>query len=103
MENAAKRMPWFTNAKYLGGWRGGLYDVVTPDWMPIIDEPIKDLIVVVGLSGHGFKLAPAFALMVTELIKYGKVRTFRDIFRLSRFREGGRLIQGGTVQEKAAF
>lgn len=28
MENAAKRMPWFTNAKYLGGWRGGLYDVV---------------------------------------------------------------------------
>ncbi|BDR91308.1 NAD(P)/FAD-dependent oxidoreductase [Vulcanisaeta souniana] len=100
MENAAKRMPWFTNAKYLGGWRG-LYDVVTPDWMPIIDEPIKDLIVVVGLSGHGFKLAPAFALMVTELIKYGKVRTFRDIFRLSRFREG-RLIQG-TVQEKAAF
>ncbi len=56
--------------------------------MPIIDEPIRDLIVVVGLSGHGFKLAPAFALMVTELIKYGKVRTFRDIFRLSRFREG---------------
>ncbi|ADN51171.1 NAD(P)/FAD-dependent oxidoreductase [Vulcanisaeta distributa] len=99
MENAAKRMPWFTNAKYLGGWRG-LYDV-TPDWMPIIDEPIRDLIVVVGLSGHGFKLAPAFALMVTELIKYGKVRTFRDIFRLSRFREG-RLIQG-TAQERAAF
>lgn len=60
MENAANRMPWFINAKYLGGWRGGLYDV-TPDWMPIIDEPVKDLIVVVGLSGHGFKLAPAFA------------------------------------------
>ncbi|WP_054842293.1 FAD-binding oxidoreductase [Vulcanisaeta distributa] len=100
MENAAKRMPWFINAKYLGGWRGGLYDV-TPDWMPIIDEPVKDLIVVVGLSGHGFKLAPAFALIVTELVKYGKVRTFKDIFRLSRFKEG-RLIQG-TVQERAAF
>ncbi len=39
--------------------------------------------------------------MVTELIKYGKVRTFKDIFRLSRFKEG-RLIQG-TVQERAAF
>ena len=99
MENAAKRMPWFVNAKYLSGWRG-LYDV-TPDWMPIIDEPIKDLVIVVGLSGHGFKLAPAFALMVTELIKYGKMMTFRDIFRLSRFKEG-RMVKG-TVQEKAAF
>ncbi|MGC9152464.1 MAG: NAD(P)/FAD-dependent oxidoreductase [Vulcanisaeta sp.] len=99
MENAARRLPWFVNAKYLGGWRG-LYDV-TPDWMPIIDEPVKDLVVVAGLSGHGFKLAPAFALMVTELIKYGEVRTFKDIFRLGRFREG-RIIQG-TVQEKAAF
>ena len=99
MENAARRMPWFVNAKYLGGWRG-LYDV-TPDWMPIVDEPIKDLIIVAGLSGHGFKLAPAFALMVTELIKYGKMRTFRDIFRLSRFKEG-RMVRG-TVQERAAF
>ncbi|WP_054849800.1 NAD(P)/FAD-dependent oxidoreductase [Vulcanisaeta sp. JCM 14467] len=99
MENAARRMPWFVNAKYLGGWRGQ-YDV-TPDWMPIVDEPIKDLIIVVGLSGHGFKLAPAFALMVTELIKYGRMRTFKDIFRLSRFKEG-RMVKG-TVQEKAAF
>ncbi|MGC9178677.1 MAG: NAD(P)/FAD-dependent oxidoreductase [Vulcanisaeta sp.] len=99
MENAARRLPWFVNAKYLGGWRG-LYDV-TSDWMPIIDEPIKDLVIVVGLSGHGFKLAPAFAIMVTELIKYGKIKTFKDIFRLNRFREG-RTIQG-IVQEKAAF
>ncbi|ADY00456.1 FAD dependent oxidoreductase [Vulcanisaeta moutnovskia 768-28] len=99
MENAARRLPWFVNAKYLGGWRG-LYDV-TPDWMPIIDEPIKDLVIVIGLSGHGFKLAPAFAIMVTELIKYGKIKTFKDIFRLNRFREG-RTIQG-IVQEKAAF
>ncbi|MGC8606167.1 MAG: NAD(P)/FAD-dependent oxidoreductase [Vulcanisaeta sp.] len=99
MENAARRLPWFVNAKYLGGWRG-LYDV-TPDWMPIIDEPIKDLVIVVGLSGHGFKLTPAFAIMVTELIKYGKIKTFKDIFRLNRFREG-RTIQG-IVQEKAAF
>ncbi len=99
MERAARRFPWFVNVKYLGGWRG-LYDV-TPDWMPIIDEPIKDLIIVAGLSGHGFKLAPAFALMVTELIKYGRMRTFRDIFRLIRFKEG-RMVKG-TVQEKAAF
>ncbi len=98
MERAAKRFRWFEGARLMGGWQG-LYDV-TPDWMPIIDEPIKKLILCVGLSGHGFKLAPAFALMITEMIKYGEPRTFRNIFTMSRFREG-RLIKG--IEEKAAF
>jgi Glycine/D-amino acid oxidases (deaminating) len=40
MERAAKRFRWFEGAKLMGGWQG-LYDV-TPDWMPIIDEPIKN-------------------------------------------------------------
>ncbi|PLC67741.1 FAD-dependent oxidoreductase [Vulcanisaeta sp. EB80] len=98
MERAAKRFRWFEGARLMGGWQG-LYDV-TPDWMPIIDEPIKKLILCVGLSGHGFKLAPAFALMITEMIKYGESRTFRDTFALDRFRMG-RLIRG--VNEVAAF
>jgi len=98
MERAAKRFRWFEGAKLMGGWQG-LYDV-TPDWMPIIDEPIKKLILCVGLSGHGFKLAPAFALMITEIIKYGESRTFRNAFALDRFRMG-RLIRG--VNEVAAF
>ncbi|KUO81442.1 MAG: FAD-dependent oxidoreductase [Vulcanisaeta sp. OSP_8] len=98
MERAAKRFRWFEGAKLMGGWQG-LYDV-TPDWMPIIDEPIKKLILCVGLSGHGFKLAPAFALMITEMIKYGESRTFRNTFALDRFRMG-RLIRG--VNEVAAF
>jgi len=98
MERAAKRFRWFEGARLMGGWQG-LYDV-TPDWMPIIDEPIKKLILCVGLSGHGFKLAPAFALMITEMIKYGELRTFRNTFALDRFRMG-RLIRG--VNEVAAF
>jgi glycine/D-amino acid oxidase-like deaminating enzyme len=98
MERAAKRFRWFEGARLMGGWQG-LYDV-TPDWMPIIDEPIKKLILCVGLSGHGFKLAPAFALMITEMIKYGESRTFRNAFALDRFRMG-RLIRG--VNEVAAF
>jgi len=98
MERAAKRFRWFEGARLMGGWQG-LYDV-TPDWMPIIDEPIKKLILCVGLSGHGFKLAPAFALMITEMIKYGESRTFRNTFALDRFRMG-RLIRG--VNEVAAF
>jgi len=98
MERAAKRFRWFEGARLMGGWQG-LYDV-TPDWMPIIDEPIKKLILCVGLSGHGFKLAPAFALMITEIIKYGESRTFRNAFALDRFRMG-RLIRG--VNEVAAF
>jgi glycine/D-amino acid oxidase-like deaminating enzyme len=98
MERAAKRFRWFEGARLMGGWQG-LYDV-TPDWMPIIDEPIKKLILCVGPSGHGFKLAPAFALMITEMIKYGESRTFRNTFALDRFRMG-RLIRG--VNEVAAF
>ena len=86
MESAVRRLPWFVNAGFIGGWQE-LYDVI-PDWMPIIDEQIKDLIIVVGLSGHGFKLAPAFALIVMEVIKYGAAKIFRNIFTLGRFREG---------------
>jgi hypothetical protein len=38
--------------------------------------------------------------MITEMIKYGEPRTFRNIFTMSRFREG-RLIKG--IEERAAF
>lgn len=85
MESAARRIKWALNMGFMDGW-GGLYDV-TPDWMPILDEPIRNVIACVGLSGHGFKLSPALGIMIAETIEYGRPRSFADIFRLSRFRE----------------
>ncbi len=82
MESAARRFPFMENAQFLGGWQG-LYDV-TRDWMPIIDRPMRNLIICVGLSGHGFKLAPAFARIITELIKYGREKTLPNPFRANR-------------------
>ncbi len=41
MESAAKRLGWASNMGYIDGWGGGLYDV-TPDWMPILDEPLRE-------------------------------------------------------------
>ncbi|GGP20201.1 oxidoreductase [Thermocladium modestius] len=84
MESAAKRLGWASNMGYIDGW-GGLYDV-TPDWMPILDEPIKGIVTCVGLSGHGFKLSPALGLMVAEMVRDGRPSSFADVFRLSRFK-----------------
>ncbi len=69
----------------------GMFDI-TPDHHPIIDElaqiGLPDVFCCVGLSGHGFKLAPAFGLMNSEIIsgKHGSERTFDwSYFSLSRF------------------
>jgi glycine/D-amino acid oxidase-like deaminating enzyme len=88
----SKRFPAMADAVYSGGWVG-LYDV-TPDWHPIIDFSgrIDNLVHVVGLSGHGFKLAPAFGDVVSDLILRGSCRLVdRNFFSLRRFKEG-RLI-----------
>lgn len=75
----------------------GLYDN-TPDQHPVIDElsafGYPDVFCVVGLSGHGFKLAPEFGRVVATMMTAG---TFRDydvsVLRLKRFEEG-RLLGG---------
>ena len=68
----------------------GFFDI-TPDWQPIIgfDDRIKNLIHMVGLSGHGFKLAPAFGEAISDIVIYGASKKF-DIsgFGLGRFSKG---------------
>ena len=89
VERMRRRWPDFENAKLFRGW-GCLY-CVTPDWMPVLDRhpEAPGYYVCAGMSGHGFKLAPAVGEMMAELIMTGSCEE-PDIgdYRLARFEEG---------------
>ncbi len=75
----------------------GMYDT-TPDELPVVDSlaglGFPGVYACVGLSGHGFKMCPAFGLMVTEMLGGADSPTFdRSEFSMSRF---DRLPAGGT-------
>lgn len=75
----------------------GLYDN-TPDQHPVIDElsdrGFPGVFCVVGLSGHGFKLAPEFGRIAASLVKEGAFKDYDvSVFKLGRF-EGGHLLGG---------
>ena len=73
----------------------GLYDN-TPDQHPIIDElssyGYPDVFCVVGLSGHGFKLAPELGRIACALVEAGSFNEYDvTVFKLKRFKEGSSL------------
>ena len=85
-----------TSGTYRRGY-AGLYDN-TPDQHPIIDElsghGYPGIYCVVGLSGHGFKLAPEFGRIVASLLTDGRFPDYDvSVFKLRRF-EDGRLLGG---------
>jgi glycine/D-amino acid oxidase-like deaminating enzyme len=70
----------------------GLYDN-TPDQHPIIDElsgyGYPGVYCVVGLSGHGFKLAPEFGRIIASVVVDGRFSDYDvSVFRLGRFEDG---------------
>ncbi|MEM1952782.1 MAG: FAD-dependent oxidoreductase [Candidatus Caldarchaeum sp.] len=67
-EAVSRRFPVFSEAGFAGGWIG-LYDV-TPDWLPVVgfSQQYDNLFNAVGMSGHGFKLAPAIGVLATDII-----------------------------------
>lgn len=72
----------------------GLYDM-SPDGQVICDSLVslglENVYVFVGLSGHGFKLSPAYGLMAADMITGNdpdKCRFDWRPFNLNRFREG---------------
>jgi sarcosine oxidase, subunit beta len=93
-EHISKRIPAMRNAEFHSAYIG-MYDI-TPDEHPIIDDlssalGIEGLYCCVGLSGHGFKLCPAFGVINTEMIigKSPSEQTFdRSHFSLHRFKTG---------------
>jgi glycine/D-amino acid oxidase-like deaminating enzyme len=66
LETVARRLPAVNEARPRSGW-ASLYDV-SPDWQPVIGEIATGVFVDAGTSGHGFKLAPALARHVADLV-----------------------------------
>ena len=92
-EKMVSRIPPMKDALYHSSYIG-MYDI-TPDEHPIIDElsplGLGGVFCCVGLSGHGFKLCPAYGIMNAEMIlgKESSDQTFdRSYFSLERFRTG---------------
>lgn len=84
------RLPGMPDPRLTGSY-AGCYDT-TPDYNPVIGPSgIDGLFLAVGFSGHGFKIAPAVAELVADLLLDGD-SSDPDIpatdFRLSRFAEG---------------
>jgi len=92
LERTSRALPALASARYTRGWAGA-FDI-TPDWMPILDEsPVKGFFTAAGMSGHGFKLAPAVGEMMAALITASTPPVNPAPFRLARF--AGRAA-GGT-------
>jgi glycine/D-amino acid oxidase-like deaminating enzyme len=64
--------------------------------MPILDEsPLRGFFIAAGMSGHGFKLAPAVGEMMAALVTGSPPPVNPAPFRLARF--AGRATAGTFV------
>lgn len=84
LERTSRALPRLGEARYARGWAGA-FDI-TPDWMPILDEsPLRGFFIAAGMSGHGFKLAPAVGEMMAALVTGSPPPVNPAPFRLARF------------------
>ena len=84
LERTSRALPRLGEARYARGWAGA-FDI-TPDWMPILDEsPLQGFFIAAGMSGHGFKLAPAVGEMMAALVTGSPPPVNPSPFRLARF------------------
>jgi glycine/D-amino acid oxidase-like deaminating enzyme len=84
LERTGRALPRLAAARYRRGWAGA-FDI-TPDWMPILDEtPLGGFWIAAGMSGHGFKLAPAIGEVMAALVTGHRPPVSREPFRLARF------------------
>jgi glycine/D-amino acid oxidase-like deaminating enzyme len=94
LARTSRALPRLGEARFKQGYAGA-FDI-TPDWMPILDEsPVGGLFTAAGMSGHGFKLAPAVGEMMAALITGTRPPVDPGPFRLDRFASkaaGGSLV-----------
>jgi glycine/D-amino acid oxidase-like deaminating enzyme len=84
LERTGRAVPGLADARYRRGYAGA-FDI-TPDWMPILDQtgPVG-CFTAAGMSGHGFKLAPAVGEMMAALITGAAPPVSVGPFRMDRF------------------
>jgi glycine/D-amino acid oxidase-like deaminating enzyme len=88
LERTGRAVPRLAEATYRRGWAGA-FDI-TPDWMPILDETeLGGFHVAAGMSGHGFKLAPAVGELMAALLTGRTPPVSPAPFRLTRFAAAG--------------
>lgn len=93
IRRVCERVPWMADGKMRTAQIG--QDGLTPDQRPILDQAGPDgFYLACGLSGTGFKTAPAQALAMAELILDGASKTV-DVsgYSLERFKTGD-LLEG---------
>lgn len=92
IERICQRVPIMENS-YLHTAHGG-YDGLTPDQHPLIGQAGPEgFYLQCGMSGTGFKIAPAVGLCMSELILDGQAKTVDiSIFRPQRFEEGQEIL-----------
>jgi glycine/D-amino acid oxidase-like deaminating enzyme len=84
LERTGRALPRLAEARYRRGYAGA-FDI-TPDWMPILDEsPVRGFYIAAGMSGHGFKLAPAVGELMAALIGQTTPPVNPTPFALGRF------------------
>src|SRR3989442_1757005 len=67
LDRTGRAVPRLADARYRPGYAGALD--ITPDLMPILDEcSVRGFFIAAGMSGHGFKLAPAVGELMASLI-----------------------------------
>ncbi len=88
IERICQRIPVMENS-YLHTAHGG-YDGITPDQHPLLGQAGPEgFYLQCGMSGTGFKIAPAIGLCMSEFILDGEAKTVDiSIYRPQRFAEG---------------
>jgi sarcosine oxidase subunit beta len=88
IERICRRVPLMENS-YLHTAHGG-YDGISPDQHPLLGQAgPQGFYLQCGMSGTGFKIAPAVGLCMSELILDGESKTVDiSIYRPQRFAEG---------------
>jgi len=96
IERICQRIPAMENG-HLHTAHGG-YDGITPDQHPLLGQAGPEgFYLQCGMSGTGFKIAPAIGLCMSELILDGAAKTVDiSIYRPQRFEEGNE-IKGNYV------
>lgn len=89
--------PGIGDIKLKSAW-AGMIDTM-PDVVPVIDRvaAIPGLVIATGLSGHGFGIGPGVGRVVADLVAGNPVGHDLTRFRLSRFSDGSKLVQGPSL------